>query len=656
MMPRLFKTTFLLAAAAMVPALALRAQQAAPAAPAQQPAAKAAPATTKAATTSTTDPIERIKEEGLKRSQVMATLSYLTDVIGPRLTGSPNLKRANEWTRDKLTAWGLSNARLEAWGPFGRGWSLKKFSAQIVEPQCIPLIGYPKAWTPGTNGTQTAPVVYFNPKTEAEFASYKGKLKGAVVLTSPPREVTAHFEPLAARKTDSELLVLADAAEPNARGFGRRAAQAQGPAQVANAAPAAASGRGGGAGGTADNRAAGEQPRAGRFVMTPERRAEMELARKKLQFLADEGVACLVDASSNGDGGTLFVSQATIPGAQLPFGGGGPPAGGPAAGGQAPPRRVSPWDKDAPKIPPQITLAKEHYNRLVRMIEQGEKLTMAIEIAVQFHDNDLMAYNTVAEIPGTDLKDELVMLGGHMDSWHSGTGATDNGAGVSCAMEAVRILKALDLKPRRTIRIGLWTGEEEGLLGSRAFVREHFGKTPQSMFGGGGGPPQAARNGDGNAPSANGNGSSASAAAESAPKPEFAKFSGYFNLDNGTGKVRGVYMQGNEAVRPIFRKWLQPFREMGATTLTISNTGGTDHQSFDGIGLPGFQFIQDEIEYDTRTHHSNQDVFDRIQAEDMKQASVIMAAFVYNAATVDEKLPRKPAPAESRRTSATAAR
>jgi hypothetical protein len=658
-MPRLFNTTILLAAAAMVPALALRAQQAAPAQPAQpataKTAAKTAAPTTKAATTTSTDPIERIKEEGLKRSQVMATLSYLTDVIGPRLTGSPNLKRANEWTRDKFAAWGLANAHLEAWGPFGRGWSLKRFSAQIVAPQCIPLIGYPKAWSPGTNGPVNAPVVYFNPKTEAEFTGYKGKLKGAIVLTNPPREVLARFEPLAARKTDSELLALADAAEPNARGFGRRAAQAQGPAQVASASPAAGNGR---AGGSADGRSAGEQPRAGRFMMTPERRAEMELSRKKLQFLADEGVAMLVDGSSNGDGGTLFVAQATIPGAPLPFGGGGQAAaGGPAAaGGQAPPRRVSPWDKDAPKIPPQITLSKEHYNRLVRMIEQGEKLTMAVDIDVQFHDSDLMAYNTVAEIPGTDLKDEIVMLGGHMDSWHSGTGATDNGAGVSCAMEAVRILKALDLKPRRTVRIGLWTGEEQGLLGSRAFVREHFGRTPQGMFGGGG-PPAAARNGDGNAPSASGNGSnSTSAAAETAPKPEFAKFSAYFNLDNGTGKVRGVYMQGNEAVRPIFRKWLQPFREMGATTLTISNTGGTDHQSFDGIGLPGFQFIQDEIEYDTRTHHSNQDLFDRIQAEDMKQASTIMAAFVYNAATIDEKLPRKPAPAESRRAPATAAR
>ena len=615
-MPRFLKIAGLIAVTCLLPVLAINAQQPPPSATTAQPATTAV---AKVETTKTsTDPIERIKEEGLKHSQVMATLSYLTDVIGPRLTGSPNMKRANEWTRDKLAAWGAANAHLEAWGPFGRGWSLKRFSAQVIEPQCIPLIGFPKAWSPGIDGTLVAPVVYFDAKTEADFAAYKGKLKGAIVLTSPVREVAARWEPLANRKTDSELLALADAAEPAARGAGRRG----GPVQAANAGPggpaAAAAAPGGARAGA--NAPPGGQPRAGRFN-SPEMRAQMELQRKKTQFLAEEGVALLVDPSTQGDGGTFFVQSATVPGAPLPTPGGGQPGA----------RRVSPYDKDAPKITPQIVLAKEHYNRLVRMCEQGEKLKMAVDLAVQFHDDDLMAYNTVAEIPGTDLKDELVMLGGHMDSWHSGTGATDNGAGVSVAMEAVRILQALDLKPRRTIRIALWSGEEEGLLGSRAFVKEHFGKSPASgMFG----PPTGVGNGAAHV---------AKDASDSSPKPEFDKFSAYFNLDNGTGKVRGVYMQGNEAVRPIFRKWLQPFREMGATTLTISNTGGTDHQSFDGIGLPGFQFIQDEIEYDTRTHHSNQDVFDRIQADDMKQASVIMAAFVYNAAMMDQKLPRKPA-------------
>jgi Zn-dependent M28 family amino/carboxypeptidase len=274
-------------------------------------------------------------------------------------------------------------------------------------------------------------------------------------------------------------------------------------------------------------------------------------------------------------------------------------------------------------------MAVEHYNRIARMLAAGEKVKMTVDLAVEWQDADLMGYNTIAEIPGTDLKDEIVMLGGHMDSWHAGTGATDNGAGVSVAMEAVRIIQTLGLKPRRTIRIGLWTGEEQGLLGSRAYVAEHFGKmeTPPAT----GAAPAAAPGGR-------------PAAGNLVTKPEYEKFSGYFNLDNGTGKVRGVYLQGNESIRGLFRQWLTPFRDMGANTLSISNTGGTDHLSFDGIGLPGFQFIQDEIEYDTRTHHSNQDVFDRIQGDDMKQAATIMAAFVYNAATRDEKLPRKPMP------------
>jgi carboxypeptidase Q len=638
-MRRQLKITVLLGIAGLVPVLALRAQQPPDTARTSQPSSTgSAKATT---STASSDPIDRIKEEGLNKSQVMATLSYLTDVIGPRLTGSPNMKRANEWTRDRLAAWGLSDAHLEAWGPFGRGWSLKRFSAQVIEPQCIPLIAFPKAWSPGTEGTLAAPVIYFDAKSEADFARFKDKVKGAIVLTAPATTVSAHFEPLAKRKTDSELLELADAAEPAARG--RRGAQGQpgpnAPPQgqgqrqgrgrlAANGAPAAPAATGTGA--------APAPPAAGRFQMTPERLAQMQLAGKKLQFLSEHGAAMLIEPSRNGDGGTLFVQSATIPGAPLPGMGQGQ--------GQA--RRVSVYDKNAPKITPQIVMAQEHYNRLVRMIEQGEKLKMVIDLSVEFHDDDLMAYNTVAEITGTDKKDELVMLGGHMDSWHSGTGATDNAAGVSVGMEAVRILKALDLKPRRTIRIALWSGEEEGLLGSRAFVTKHFGRSPANLFGPqptGPGTPPPSRNGDVAVTSSN----SSAGTDDAAPKPEYAKFSAYFNLDNGTGKVRGIYLQGNEAARPIFRKWLQPFREMGATTISLSNTGGTDHQSFDGIGLPGFQFIQDEIEYDTRTHHSNQDVYDRIQAEDMKQAAVIMASFIYNAAMMEEKIPRKPAPTDT---------
>lgn len=519
------------------------------------------------AATDANDPIARIKDEGMNRSQVMQTLEYLSDVIGPRLTASPAMKRANEWTRDRLTAWGLQNAHLEAWGPFGRGWTLKKFSAQIVAPQAIPLIAYPKAWSPSVKGTLTGDVVYIDAIDEAGLERYRGKLKGAIVLMSAPRELKARFEPLAERRDEKDLLRLADAPDP------------------------------------------ATQPRRDRFQQTPEQRAASMFAAKELQFVTDEGAALLVDSSRDGDGGTIFVQSANV---QQPY-----------LENRFDPKRIQPWAKDAPQIVPQIVVATEQYNRMVRMIQAGEKLKMVVDLAVEFQEQDLMGYNTIAEIPGTDLKDEIVMIGGHMDSWHAGTGATDNGAGVAVAMEAVRILKALNLQPRRTIRIGLWSGEEQGLLGSRAYVAEHLGVL-----------------GDGSP------GAATTALLEGkslpvTPKGEYQNFDAYFNLDNGTGRIRGVYMQGNEAMRPIFREWLAPFKEMGADTLSVANTGGTDHLSFDAIGLPGFQFIQDNIEYESRTHHSNQDVFDRIQAEDMKQAATIMAAFLYNTAMRDGKLPRK---------------
>ena len=528
------------------------------------------------------DPIERIKDEGTNRSQVMQTLSYLSDVIGPRLTASPNMKRANEWTRDQLTKWGLENAHLEAWGPFGRGWSLKRFSAQVTEPQDIPLIAYPKAWSPGLDRPLTAAVVYVDARSDSDLEKFKGKLKEAIVLTAPMREVKAHFESLGTRRDEKNLLSLADAPDPG-----------PGPAR--------------------------------RFGGNPEQLAAAQFTAKKYRFFQDEGAALAIDPSRAGDGGTIFVQSATVPQA-IPTGPPGPNS----------PRQIQPYDNNAPKIMPQLVLAVEHYNRIIRMIQAGENVKITVDLAVEWQDADPMGYNTVAEIPGTDLKDEIVMLGGHMDSWHSGTGATDNGAGVSVAMESVRIIQALGLKPRRTIRVALWSGEEQGLLGSKAYVAEHFGKFET--------PTATAAAGDG---SSTGTGAgSASATAGLAPvlvkKPEYEKLSSYFNLDNGTGKVRGVYLQGNESVRSLFRQWLMPFRDAGATTLSISNTGGTDHLSFDAIGLPGFQFIQDEIEYGTRTHHSNQDVFDRVQADDLKQAATIMAAFVYQAAMRNAKLPRKP--------------
>jgi hypothetical protein len=557
----------------------------------QQPAAQQPAAQQPAADPN--DPIARIRDEGMNRSQVMQTLSYLSDVIGPRLTASPGMKRANNWTRDTLEKWGLQNAKLESWGPFGRGWTLKRFSAQVIEPQAIPLIAYPKAWSPGTDGPVTAEAVYFDAKDEADMARFKGQLKGKIVLTTLSREVKAQFASLGTRRDEKNLLALADAPMPRAGGGGGR----------------------GGAGG-----------RGGEFL------AAAQFAAKKNQFFMDEGAALLID-STRGDGGTIFVQSATVP---------APPAATP---GTAPARRSGPWDKDA-KLLPQVGMAAEHYNRIVRMLQAGEKVKIETNIAVEWQDTDLNGYNTVAEIPGTDptLKAEIVMLGGHMDSWHSGTGATDNAAGCAVTMEAVRIIQTLGLKPRRTIRIALWSGEEQGLLGSRAYVAKHFGKmetqtTSTTATGTG--------SGTGNG---TGNGAGASRPATSTPAPapvlvklpDYEKVSAYFNLDNGTGKIRGVYLQGNEAVGLMFRQWLAPFRDLGASTVSLSNTGGTDHLAFDAIGLPGFQFIQDEIEYETRTHHSNMDVFDRIQADDMKQAATIMAAFVYQTAMRDEKLPRKP--------------
>ena len=526
------------------------------------------------------DPIVRIKDEGLNRSQVMATLSYLSDVIGPRLTGSPNLKRANEWTRDQLTKWGLQNAHLESWGPFGRGWAVHSFSAEVIAPQGIPLIAYPKAWSPGVN-IPSGDVVLLDVKDQAGLAQFKGNLRGKIVLAGGIREIKAHFDSQGTRLSEKELLSLADAGDPSA------------------ANPAAQLGN----------------PRIQEFI-----RARI-FAAQALRFISSEGAA-LVIYPSEGDGGTIFVDGAVVP-KELDMS--SPLAavrslffGGP-----------QPYDANVSPIVPQVVLSAEQYNRLARMIQAGEKLQMKIALDVQFSNPDLMAYNTVAEIPGTDKADELVMVGGHMDSWHSGTGATDNGAGVAAAMEAVRIIQALGLKPRRTIRIGLWSGEEQGLFGSQAYVKQHMGEPVDDskdtsflrMVQGG-------------------------TAKKIKRGTEYDKLSAYFNLDNGTGKIRGVYLQGNEAVRPIFREWLQPFRDLGATTLTASNTGGTDHLSFDAIGLPGFQFIQDEIEYDTRTHHSNQDVFDRIQGDDLKQAATIMAAFLYNTAMREEKLPRKAAPAQ----------
>jgi len=602
-------------------AAAPRAQAANPTTPqTQQPAqpqtqqTQAQPAATP---TPTPDAIERIKEEGLKRSQVMRTLEYLTDVIGPRLTGSPALKRANNWTRDQLAGWGLSNAHLEPWGPFGRGWTLKRFSAEVTAPQAFPLLAYPRAWSPGLDAPLTAEVLLVEAKNEEELQKYRGRLRGKIVLAGTERELKPRFEPTAKRLGDKELLELADAPDP-----------------------------------------ALLPPRPQR-QRSPEQIAAARWGDRKTQFYYDEGVALLVASSPAGDGGMLqFVQSAAVP---QPF--------------DTPlDRRKGPWERDAPKLVPQIALSNDHYNRLARLIRQGERVEMSVNLQVEFDDTDPMSYNTVAEIPGTDLKDEVVMLGAHLDSWHTATGATDNGAGVAVMMEAVRILKALNLQPRRTVRIALWSGEEQGLLGSRFYVREHFGPVPAPTPAAtaatqpaaaaaavaektGRTPtkreareaaaktntpvPQAT-------PAAQPPTPTAAGAAQAQFKPEHERLNIYYNVDSGTGAIRGVYLQGNEALRPIFRRWLMPFAQLKvgqntytASTVTAANSGGSDFLSFDAAGLNGIDFLQDDLEYETRTWHSNQDNFDRVVPEDLMEAAVVVAAFVYNSAMMDGRLPRK---------------
>lgn len=517
--------------------------------------------------------ISKIRDEGFNRSQAMELMSYLTDVCGSRLTWSPEYKAAADWTSSKLSEWKLQNVHLEPWAPSGRGWSLKHFSAHMLEPKTVPLIGYPKAWSPGTDGAIKGKAVFLDIKADSDFAKYKGKLKGAIVLISQIQELEQNFKPFAERLQDDALL------------------------RLANAGANASRRRGGFRGDTTAYR---------RY------REEARLATAKLEFARKEKALAVIDGARQ-DGGTLMVASASVP---------QPPADSSARSGGA---RVSAYDEKAPATLPQLTLAAEHYDRILRILKKGIPVKLEVEIEVEFTDDMQQGINVVGEIPGTDLKDEVVMVGAHLDSWHAGTGACDNGSGVITAMEAMRILKALDLKPRRTIRIGLWGGEEEGLYGSKAYVTQHFGERvggSQSYGGPGGG---------------------AGSQGELKKKDDYEKFAAYFNDDNGTGKFRGIYLQGNEALRPVFRAWLAPFQDLGASTISLSNTGGTDHLSFDAVNLPGFQFIQDPVEYG-RTYHSNMDVYERVSSEDLKQDAVIMAAFAYTAAMRDEKLPHKPAP------------
>jgi carboxypeptidase Q len=502
--------------------------------------------------------LTEIKREAFQRSQVMENLYYLSEVYGPRVNNSRNHRAAAEWAMKQMKDWGLQNVHLETWGPFGYGWQIKKYYGALENPAYAALIGFPLAWTPGTNGPVTAEAVFAPLQTEADFAKYKGKLKGKVVLFFEPRELAMHTEAEAHRLTDAEIEARTQTQDPSRNGFG------------------------GGARGAATPRAGDITP----STFSTAAASGMALRNKINAFFKEEGVAVAVTPGYNGDGGTVFGSY---------------------GGSQNP---------NDPVGPPMVAITPEQYNRVVRLLQHGEKPKLTFDIQVDYQKDDQMGFNVVGEIPGTTKADEVVMVGGHFDSWQGGTGATDNGTGSSVAMEAMRILAKLHKPMARTVRVALWGGEEEGLYGSLAYVQKHY--APRTTM---------------------------------VKTPEYDKLDVYFNDDSGSGRFRAVSALGNDQLAEIFRSWIEPIKDLqisAVTAVTAGPTtapGGTDSTSFSWIGLNGVGFMQDPLEYGTRTHHSNMDLYDRVQNGDGMQGSMIEAWFAYNAATRADMLPRLETPA-----------
>jgi hypothetical protein len=500
------------------------------------------------------DMVTRIRQEGFHHSQVMDTLEHLTDVIGPRLTGSPSMLQANEWTRDRLAEWGLANARLEAFS-FGRGWSFDRVSAHLVAPRKAPLITYPRAWTPGTEGPVRGPVMRVKLESEADLEKHRGELAGKILLLDEPRTINADMDPHFHRHDADSLDAIVGFPIPGEPSPDWR------------------------------------ERRAERFGFREQRNA----------FLEEEGVLATLHISSR-DFGIVRLGAGAA------------------------------HDADAHPGVPSLQMASEHYNLLARLVAAGGNVEVELDVVARFHEDDLQAYNTLAEISGRGrAAREIVMTGAHLDSWHAGTGATDNAAGVAVVMEAVRILKALGAQPQRTIRVALWSGEEQGLLGSRAHVDRHIATRPRHTDEQQLALPERLR-----APTW-----------PIQPRRDHDRYAAYFNVDNGSGRIRGIHAQENAAVKPIFERWLTPFNDVGADTVTLRNTGSTDHVPFDDVGIPGFQFIQDRLDYFSRTHHTHLDTRDHVQRDDLMQAAVVLASFLYHAAMRDEPLPRKPLPREA---------
>ena len=507
---------------------------------------------------------QRIREEGLSHSHIMEYASGLMDGIGPRLTGSPNLKRANEWTRAQLAAMGCSNAHLEDWGEFGMGWRQLNTWVRMSAPDTAVFIAQAAPWSPSSHGPVSGGAVWVNAKNEKDLEQYKGKLAGKIVFFGDMRDLKPVDKPLFDRDDDARLKEISEY-----------------PVRVGE-----------------------REDFLSHFIQ------QLQFREKAGKFLAEEHAAAIVVPSrdgrnSGGSGGTIFDDSSAGMGWFT-------------------------YQREHADPLPIVVMAIENYGRVYRLLKANAPVTVEMDVDTEFTGDHEHGFDTIAEIPGTDpkLEDEVVMVGGHLDSWASATGATDNGAGTVVAMEVMRILNALHVRPRRTIRVGLWTGEEEGEFGSYGYVKQHFGYAPLSTA-----PDQLALPDFVRKP-----------AGPVQLKPEQQKISGYFNVDNGSGKIRGIYLQENAAVGPIFAQWMAPLKDLGVTTITMRNTGGTDHEAFDSVGIPGFQFIQDMLDYTSRTHHSNMDTYERLQPNDLAQAATVEAIFVYNTAMRDQMLPRKPLP------------
>ena len=510
----------------------------------------------------------RIREEGLSHSHIMEYASALFDDIGPRLTGSPNLSKADAWTKEQLTAMGCSNAHLESWGDFGMGWRQISTSVDMVTPDTAVFIAQATPWSPATQGSLTAEVVAVPTLNEAkDLDAWKGKLAEKIILYGNPPEIHPDAIPLMQHYDENKLEQIFQ--YPLNLDMSEQHVLPQGP------------------------------------KFWEDYFKKMAFREQLAKFFAQEHAVAFLVAGWGGDGGIVRDDN----GEQL---------------GQ------TSYLPDHKQLLPSAVIASENFGRMSRLLEQKVPVTVSVTVNTQFTGDHEQGYNSIAEIPGTDpaLRDQVVMLGGHLDSWMAGTGATDDGAGVIIAMEAMRILNALHVQPRRTIRIALWSGEEQGEFGSLGYVRQHFGTVglstkPEQLI-----VPEFLREPVG----------------PLTVKPEQALISGYFNIDNGGGKLLGIYAENNAAIVPIFEQWIAPLKDLGVTTISMRNSGSTDHESFNQVGIPGFQFIQDPRDYETRSLHSNQDVYERLSPDDLKQAAVVEAIFVYDAAMRDQMLPREPLP------------